>query len=71
MGRSIVAVAIGYLIFAASAVVLFRVTGVDPKVPPTADASLWSPLAAMLVMAPAAVFGGSLRHRQLKRQSGS
>jgi hypothetical protein len=42
--KSIVAVLVGYLVFGVSAIILFQVSGVDPKQEPTLGFRIWSTL---------------------------
>ena len=124
MTRSVIAVVVGYLVFGVSAVVLFEVSGVDPKATPSVPfailstcygmafagaagfvtatiaarselrhgatvagviavlatlslviersaGSVWSQIASLVLMAPAAVAGGYVRYRIRLRRVGS
>ncbi len=67
MARSIAAVIAGYLLFAASAVILFQTAGVDPEATPAAAFFVFGTLYGALFGA----LGGFLRQHQLKRRSDS
>jgi hypothetical protein len=61
--RGALAVIVGYAIFVASALMLFKLIGIDPHAEPTVLVMLAVIVAAIFLFAPMSVLGGVLRIR--------